>query len=117
MGAWTSAHWGLMKTEVYELGRVLGVSESILKAKPTDGLWPDDRSDEDQIGATYPELERAMEMCEALGIESMAQYVEVRAKGWLSKTALTKALEIYLEWHEKGLHKVRPIPVCPINRD
>ncbi len=50
-----------MKTEVYALGRELGVPQSILNAKPTDGLWGDDRSDEDQLGASYPELEWAME--------------------------------------------------------
>src|SRR3954463_8783004 len=45
----------LMKTEVYTLAGELGVVTSILKASPTDGLWADGRSDEDQIGATYPE--------------------------------------------------------------
>ena len=47
----------LMKSEVYALAKELGVPESIQVAKPTDGLWGDDRSDEDQIGATYDELE------------------------------------------------------------
>ena len=50
----------LMKSEVYDLGRYLRVSESILKSRPTDGLWVDGRTDEDQIGATYDELEWAM---------------------------------------------------------
>ena len=51
----------LYKTEVRELGSYLGVSDDIINAKPTDGLWDDGRSDEDQIGATYSELEEAME--------------------------------------------------------
>ena len=51
----------LYKTEVRELGGYLGVDYSIIDAKPTDGLWEDGRSDEDQIGATYSELEEAME--------------------------------------------------------
>src|SRR5690606_27976837 len=51
----------LMKTEVFEIAKTLGVVASIQNAKPTDGLWNDDRSDEDQIGATYPELEWAMD--------------------------------------------------------
>ena len=50
----------LMKTEVFILGKALGVCQSILDAPPTDGLWNDNRTDEDQIGATYPELEWAM---------------------------------------------------------
>ncbi|MGB0428680.1 MAG: NAD(+) synthase, partial [Flavobacteriales bacterium] len=51
----------LNKTEVYELAHYLGVVHSIQNAAPTDGLWADGRSDEDQIGASYPELEWAME--------------------------------------------------------
>ena len=43
------------------MAKKLGVSESIVSAKSTDGLWEDDRTDEDQLGATYPELEWAME--------------------------------------------------------
>ena len=51
----------LYKTEVRELGGYLGVMDEIIDATPTDGLWDDGRSDEDQIGATYAELEEAME--------------------------------------------------------
>ena len=51
----------LYKTEVWELGRHLGINERIINAKPTDGLWDDGRNDEDQIGASYAELEEAME--------------------------------------------------------
>jgi NAD+ synthase len=51
----------LTKTEVRQMSRELNVNNDILIAKPTDGLWEDDRSDEDQIGATYEELEWAME--------------------------------------------------------
>ena len=47
----------LYKTEVRELGRFLGVIPEIIDAKPTDGLWDDGRTDEDQIGATYEQLE------------------------------------------------------------
>jgi NAD+ synthase len=50
----------LTKTEVRQMAKELGVIEEILVAKPTDGLWEDDRTDEDQIGATYEELEWAM---------------------------------------------------------
>ena len=51
----------LYKTEVWELGRHLGVNERIINAAPTDGLWEDGRTDEDQIGVTYAQLEEAME--------------------------------------------------------
>ena len=50
---------------MYALGRALGVGEVILNAAPTDGLWGDDRTDEDQLGATYDELEWAMEQVAA----------------------------------------------------
>ena len=51
----------LTKSEVYKLGEALGVIDSIMKAPPTDGLWGNNRTDEDQIGASYPELEWAMD--------------------------------------------------------
>ena len=51
----------LYKTEVWELGKNLGVDSRIIEAKPTDGLWDDKRTDEDQLGATYADLEEAME--------------------------------------------------------
>ncbi|MDB4087487.1 NAD(+) synthase, partial [Flavobacteriaceae bacterium] len=50
----------LNKTDVFEVSKILGVIDEIIKAKPTDGLWDDGRTDEDQIGATYKELEWAM---------------------------------------------------------
>jgi len=51
----------IYKTEVWELGRLLGVNEKIIEASPTDGLWDDKRTDEDQLGASYAQLEEAME--------------------------------------------------------
>ena len=51
----------LYKTEVWELGKFLGVDSRIIEAKPTDGLWDDGRTDEDQLGASYADLEYAME--------------------------------------------------------
>ena len=51
----------IYKTEVWELGRHLGVNEKIIEASPTDGLWDDKRTDEDQLGASYVDLEEAME--------------------------------------------------------
>ena len=51
----------LYKTEVWELGKFLGIDQKIISAQPTDGLWDDGRTDEDQLGSSYAELEEAME--------------------------------------------------------
>lgn len=90
----------LMKSEVYALGRYLKVPESILIAPPTDGLFGDDRSDEDQLGASYDELEIAMKMEEA---GKTAHDFSGREK---------TAFEIYKRLHTHNKHKMDPIPVC-----
>jgi len=92
----------LVKTEVYELGRELGVIEEIMQAPPTDGLWGDDRTDEDQIGATYPELEWAMAKHE----EGMSPQ-DFRGRQ-------REVMEIFLKYNKANLHKMQPIPVCII---
>jgi NAD+ synthase len=89
----------LMKTEVFALAKELDIIKSIQSAKPTDGLWDDDRSDEDQIGATYPELEWAMTYN---GKESA-----------LSKREI-EILAIYRKLNKANQHKMNPIPVCII---
>ena len=76
----------LYKTEVRELGGYLGVMNEILDAPPTDGLWDDGRNDEDQIGATYSELEEAME------------------------NGTGKAVDILYKFNSKNKHKMQPIP-------
>jgi NAD+ synthase len=92
----------LSKSQVWAVGKYLGILPEILDAKPTDGLWGDGRSDEDQIGATYPELEWAMEF-----------------HG--DETALTERqqqiLEIYRTFNRINQHKMLPIPVCKIPKD
>ena len=89
----------LYKTEVFEMARKLGVIEEILTAKPTDGLWADGRSDEDQIGATYPELEWAMEYIKSEKSEELS----AREK---------EVIEIYKRFNSANQHKMIPIPVC-----
>ena len=89
----------LMKTEVFAIAKELNIIQSIQAAKPTDGLWDDDRSDEDQIGATYPELEWAMTYN---GKEST-----------LSKREI-EILAIYRKLNKANQHKMKPIPVCVI---
>lgn len=90
----------LMKTEVFALGAFLDVPKSIQSAAPTDGLWGDDRTDEMQIGATYPELEWAME------------HVGKIKNGWSARQE--EVMEIYQRLHLSNQHKMRPIPVCHI---
>ena len=76
----------LYKSEVWELGRHLGINERIINATPTDGLWDDGRNDEDQIGASYAELEEAME----------------------HRTG--PAVEILDKFSKQNRHKMEPIP-------
>jgi NAD+ synthase len=64
----------LYKTEVWELGKYLGVNSRIIEAQPTDGLWDDGRTDEDQLGASYAELEEAMETGSGPGLESLLKF-------------------------------------------
>ena len=92
----------LMKTEVFEVGKELGVIEEILQAEPTDGLWEDNRSDVDQIGSTYEDLEWAMEFEENGGDTSTIS------------TNQQKALENYRKYHKANKHKMQSIPVCEI---
>ena len=92
----------LMKSEVYELASYLGVSESIQKAAPTDGLFGDSRTDEDQIGASYNELEWAMKM-QNLGKKIVA--FSDREK---------EVYKIYMRLNKANQHKMLPIPICKI---
>lgn len=98
----------LMKSEVYELGKYLGVCENILKARPTDGLWTDGRTDEDQIGATYDELEWAMKFIET-GIVDYENCPDFERQ--------QVVLKIFHDRNKANLHKMKPIPVCKIERD
>jgi NAD+ synthase len=91
----------LTKTEVRLLGKELGIIEGILIAKPTDGLWEDDRNDEDQIGATYEELEWAMDYYEKNKIIHTQD---------LNQRQLM-VLSIYKKFNDKNNHKMRPIPI------
>lgn len=91
----------LYKTEVYELARSLDLIESIRNAIPTDGLWDAERTDEDQIGATYPELEKIQK---EYGTKAVEEY-EGRDK---------EVFMIFDRMHKAAQHKMNPIPVCDI---
>jgi NAD+ synthase len=92
----------IYKTEVRELGRYLGVPQEIINATPTDGLWDDDRNDEEQIGATYEELEWVMEY----GI-SKQSYTDKEFR----------VLQIYQNFNEKNKHKMVPIPIFDLKKN
>ncbi|MBL0328407.1 MAG: NAD(+) synthase [Bacteroidetes bacterium] len=92
----------LMKSEVYALAKELGVASSIQVAPPTDGLFADSRSDEDQIGATYDELEWAMKF--------IANPNDFSTFNDRQKTVL----DIYTRMNKANQHKMNPIPVCVI---
>ena len=81
------------KTQVWEMGKHLGVSEDIINAEPTDGLWEDGRSDSKQLGMTYQDLEKAM------------------------KNKNDPNYKKYLKIREKNLHKMNPIPVCKFDNE
>jgi NAD+ synthase len=92
----------LMKSEVYALAKELGVATSIQVAPPTDGLFADSRSDEDQIGASYDELEWAMNFIEA---KNNSSSLNDRQK---------TVIDIYTRMNKANQHKMNPIPVCVI---
>ena len=88
----------LLKSEVYTIGRSLKISEEILEAPPTDGLWENNQTDEEQIGATYKELEWAMNY-------KHKKILTLREK---------KVLSIYNNLNSINKHKMISIPICKI---
>ena len=92
----------LMKSEVFLLAKELNIISEIQKAAPTDGLWNDERTDEEQIGATYKELESAI------------QNLAVKKKNLTSREK--EVIEIYLKVNKANKHKMSPIPVCVISK-
>ena len=81
------------KSQVWEMGKNLGVLEEIVRAQPTDGLWDDGRTDVNQLGMSYQELEEAI------------------------KDPSNKGHKRYLEIRKRNLHKMNPIPVCKMKDD
>jgi len=81
------------KSQVWEMGKHLGVLEEIAKAQPTDGLWDDGRTDVVQLGMSYQELEKAM------------------------KDPTSAGYKKYLKIRKRNLHKMNPIPVCKMKND
>lgn len=92
----------LMKSEVFALAAAVQVPESIQNAAPTDGLWGDDRTDEDQIGATYDQLEWAMKQEE--NGKTLHDF----------KNEEARVFALYQKLNNLNAHKMNPIPVCKI---
>tara|TARA_B100000700_G_C15026534_1_gene848446 strand:- start:450 stop:1220 length:771 start_codon:yes stop_codon:yes gene_type:complete len=88
----------LTKSEVQNLAAFCGVKRDIIQAPPTDGLWEDGRNDEEQIGATYKELEWAMDFNQKIKLTTREK----------------KVLDIYRKLNEKNQHKMHAVPVCKI---
>ena len=81
------------KSQVWKMGKDLGILDEIIQAQPTDGLWDDGRNDASQLGMTYQELEQAM------------------------KDTNNKNHQKYLEIRKRNLHKMSPIPICKIKNE
>ncbi|MGB1307598.1 MAG: NAD(+) synthase, partial [Oceanihabitans sp.] len=95
----------LLKSEVYKIGEYLKVPSTIMQAAPSDGLFGDARSDEDQIGASYPELEWAMKMQEQGKVASNFSNREL------------EVFNIYTRFNSSNKHKMIPIPICQIPKN
>ena len=80
------------KTEIWEIGKELNISQEIIDAPPTDGLWDDGRTDESQLGMSYKDIELAMNDPKSPNRE---KYEKIRLS---------------------NLHKMEPIPICKIPR-
>tara|TARA_B100001057_G_scaffold355453_1_gene357466 strand:- start:16962 stop:17744 length:783 start_codon:yes stop_codon:yes gene_type:complete len=93
----------LLKSEVFELARYHKIIDEILMAKPIDGLWNDNRTDEEQIGATYDELENVMMQESEPNINLSNREKEV--------------MNIFKSLNSSNRHKMLPIPVCTIPKD
>ena len=80
-----------LKTEIWDMGKELGINQEIIEADPTDGLWTDGRTDEQQVGLSYEDIEEAM----------------------LNESSPNR--KRYEEIREKNIHKMLPIPVCKLS--
>lgn len=97
----------LTKSQVYQIGKELNIINEILIAPPTDGLFGDERTDEQQIGATYPELEWAMQLIENNDTVDKTKF---------SKREI-EVFEIFSRLNRINQHKMTPIPVCVIPKE
>lgn len=107
----------LMKSEVYALGKELGIIPEILAARPTDGLWSDNRDDETQIGATYDELEWAMNICSKCSNESLDSFMSGYTNAYfiVYSDRERDVIRIYYKRHADNAHKMIMPPICSLS--
>lgn len=106
----------ISKTEVWAVAAALGVNQEIIDAKPTDGLWAGSPSDEDQIGASYPELEWAMEFCSDhyIGFDNCTIDKGVAAVARFETENIERkeqVMRIYMTRNRANHHKMVPAPI------
>jgi NAD+ synthase len=106
----------ITKTQVYEVATYLGINKEIIGAPPTDGLWGDSRTDEQQIGASYPELERAMHFVESINGGSMPKEEDIENIRDLALSnpvdvRIKVVINILMDRYKANQHKMNPIPV------
>jgi len=92
----------LMKTEVWDLAKEIGIIQEIIDAPPTDGLWNDGRTDEEQLGAPYAEIEKAMIYAEENNLSEFSPTGDEK---------FDSVLNTYLYHRNKNLHKMKTIPI------
>ncbi len=92
----------LLKSEVFALASYLEIPEALQKATPTDGLFGDSRTDEQQLGASYDELEWAMKI------------IEKNINEGKFSSRQNEVLDIYKKLNKANQHKIKPIPICEI---
>ena len=92
----------LLKSEVFSIGKYLRITNKILVAKPTDGLWDDNRTDEEQMGINYDEIEEAMRLISDKIPDNELDVDQLKARN------------IYIKLNEQNRHKMKPIPLCEI---
>ena len=95
----------LLKTQVYAIAQVLNICPDIQSAAPTDGLWDGERTDEQQMGASYPELEWAMAQVAKGATREQFNHRE------------QEVFDIFVKLNRAAQHKIQPIPVCIIPKE
>ncbi len=104
----------LTKTQVWELAEHLKISKEIITATPTDGLWEDERTDEEQLGARYEDIEKAMDFCKSFCIHNVADYNARSGKFRSLMSPVGERIILnYLHRHQKNSHKMAMPPIGP----
>jgi NAD+ synthase len=106
----------MLKSEIKEMSKFLKISSNLINSTPSDGLWLDGRTDEEQLGATYEELEWAMLYRHQYNKQLLCDFVEDENITFMSPERQFEVLKIYDTLYYTSLHKMRPIPVFKLER-